>query len=183
MKKHILVSWIGHTDLWAMGQASADKKLMERIEEVIRKKPPVEPVGDGPVKTIVSNQHFEEVHFLSQWPGDLNGRFESWLGVETTIHEIKKDRVSDPTNYEQVFNASKAELESIRKCNEGGLLLRRSSSFGVFASKALGLHRFWILPLTGYLTGISFCIIFLGFYNVKSRKRGNNTGNHAYGKI
>lgn len=122
MNKTILVSWIGHADLWAMGRALNEENIKVRIAEVIGKGSSHYEKGEGPVKTLVSQRKFDEIHFLTQWPDDLNRRFESWLGVKATFHGIGKDRLSDPTSYEQVFNVSRCELEVVRKNNHEGAI-------------------------------------------------------------
>ncbi|MEI8355842.1 MAG: sigma 54-interacting transcriptional regulator [Deltaproteobacteria bacterium] len=121
MSKRVLASWIGHTDLWAMCHAANDERLFGRVQEVVRKERP-SPVGDGPIKTLISSRNFDEVHFLTQWPDDVNSRFAIWIGVKPTFHCVDKTSLPDPTNYRMVFEFANQVLEQIQANRDGGRL-------------------------------------------------------------
>jgi DNA-binding NtrC family response regulator len=122
MTKNVLASWIGHADLLAMGKSLGEPELIARIEAVVKKKVSSETAGDGPIKTLISQRDFNEIHLLTQWPEELNRRFGAWLRLQPVFHPVGEDRLSDPTNYEQVFDVARSELEAVRKKSPDGRL-------------------------------------------------------------
>jgi len=108
-KKRVLASWVGHTDLRAMAP-SMPKEVQERIAEIAG--PQLAPKdGLGPVKTLLTQEHFDRVHILSNYPDDLNQRVQEWLGGDdTTIRGVGLD---DPTDYGSIFVEVEAALRRL----------------------------------------------------------------------
>jgi hypothetical protein len=64
MRRRVLVSWIGHTDLRAMAATlppSKRKAIGEADGEV----------GTGPVKALLDKETFQEIHLLSNYDPSL----------------------------------------------------------------------------------------------------------------
>jgi len=104
-KNRILYSWIGHNDLLGMGgDASPDQQsrilAALQIDRKIFKQ-------DGPIKALLKQEAFDEIHLLSNYPKWLSGMFSEWLGFEAHIHTVKLD---DPTDYEQILAATDSVL-------------------------------------------------------------------------
>ena len=97
MKRRILVSWIGHTDLLAMAR-TATAKLRKEVAEFVGKDWNVE--GSGPVKGLVSGEEFKEIHLISSCPSSINKAFAKWLGQKATIHRVQ---IQDPTDHAQIL--------------------------------------------------------------------------------
>ncbi len=84
--KRILVSWIGHTDLKAMAahvSASHSKAVRKIVGDVADSK-----AGDGPVKTLLDNESFDQVHLLSNYGSAASKEFGAWLACSPKLHEV-----------------------------------------------------------------------------------------------
>jgi len=92
-KKRILTSWIGYADLRAMALSlpvSKRTKLLKRFSI------PEGPVDEsGPIKTLLHNDQFDEIHLLSNYKTAINDLFSNWLGQEVHIHQVD---LSNPTD-------------------------------------------------------------------------------------
>ena len=100
-KKRILYSWVGHNDLVGMaGDAEPDqqRRILDelKIDRKISKQ-------DGPIKALLKQETFDEIHLLSNYPKWLSGMFLEWLGFESKIHTVS---LKDPTDYEQILTAT-----------------------------------------------------------------------------
>jgi len=110
LKRRLLVSWIGHSDLRAMAAAipaARQKQILDRLGGAIHKPPDV-----GPTKTLLSTQAFDEVRLLSNYPDEWNKWFKSWLAVEA---EIVRVDLKQPTDYGQIFEIADHQLRAVRK--------------------------------------------------------------------
>ena len=81
-KKRDLFSWIGHSDLLGMaGDATPtdQQRILEalKIERQIRKQ-------DGPIKALLKQEAFEEVHLLSTYPPWMDDMYLEWLGFQAS---------------------------------------------------------------------------------------------------
>jgi DNA-binding NtrC family response regulator len=114
MAKHrILVQWIGHSDLRALA-ASLSQPRREKILSVIKGDAARE--GDlGPTRTLLSGQHFDEVHLLSTYDSEWNTWFQDWLELRTELVEVKLER---PTDYSRIFEIADSHLKRIRESND-----------------------------------------------------------------
>ncbi len=104
-KNRILYSWIGHNDLLGMaGDAPPDQQSRIlgalKIDRKVVKQ-------DGPIKSLLNQEAFDEIHLLSNYPKWLSGMFSEWLGFECKIHSVSLD---DPTDYEQILAATDSVL-------------------------------------------------------------------------
>ena len=104
-KKRILYSWVGHNDLLGMaGAAEPDqqRRILDelKIDRKISKQ-------DGPIKALLKQEAFDEIHLLSNYPKWLSGMFLEWLGFEAKIHTVS---LVDPTDYEQILAATDSVL-------------------------------------------------------------------------
>ncbi|MFO1500830.1 MAG: sigma 54-interacting transcriptional regulator [Verrucomicrobiota bacterium] len=118
--KRVLVSWIGHTDLWAMAAAQPDEaaraSLLQLIQKETRKPPPnLSTVGDGPVKTLLSQRTFDEIHLLTQYSEEVNQLFAAWIHLLPQFHVYGREVLPDPSDYVRVFQISHGLLKSIQK--------------------------------------------------------------------
>jgi len=106
--KRILVSWIGHTDLRAMVPfLPGDRQVM------IAKKLGVGPIVEGlrsPVKILVEQECFDEIHLLSNYDPMLNSDFSKWIGQTVKMHPVEVD---DPTDYIRIFTVVDEKLSKI----------------------------------------------------------------------
>ena len=99
--KRILYSWIGHNDLLGVaGDAPVDQQ--ERILAALKIDRKIAR-QDGPIKALLKQEAFDEIHLLSNYPKWLSGLFSEWLEFDATIHTVKLD---DPSNYEQILAAT-----------------------------------------------------------------------------
>lgn len=101
MAKHsLLFSWIGTNDLLAMSAevSPADQKRV--LDALKTNREPQK--HTGPIKTLVKQERFDEIHLLSNYPKFLNQLFLNWLGTKISLHDVS---ISDPTDYAQILNA------------------------------------------------------------------------------
>jgi hypothetical protein len=105
-----LVSWIGHADLLAMANelSSAEK---DRVLAALHVRANSE-AKTGPIKTLLENQAFEDIHFLSNYQPFLAEWFIRWLGNDAHIHQVE---IAAPTDYASIFRAVDATLASVVK--------------------------------------------------------------------
>src|SRR6266568_3866209 len=111
---HILISWIGHTDLRAMA-AEQSPAINEKISEVVGRMPLLKG-GMGPVRTLVEAVSFDQIYLLSNYPKDTTKLFLGWLGREA---EARYTSLANPTDYGEIFAAVDAEMRAITKALDG----------------------------------------------------------------
>ncbi len=104
-KTRILYSWIGHNDLLGMAaEAGPDQQTRVlsalKIDRKLLKQ-------DGPIKALLKQETFDEIHLLSNYPKWLSNMFLEWLGIEVQIHTVS---LEDPTDYEQILTATERVL-------------------------------------------------------------------------
>ena len=106
--RRILFSWIGYADLRAMAASlpvEAQKDVLKGIN------PPTPALNQvGPLKCLVDQERFDEVHLLTDHGTMKNRHYVKWLGGEPVLHNIK---LTNPTDYPEVFKIVDAELASV----------------------------------------------------------------------
>jgi DNA-binding NtrC family response regulator len=109
-RRHVLLQWIGHSDLRALAAslpATQRDEIMQRVKGELPEKENV-----GPIKTLLQTQSFDEVRLLSNYPTAWNKKFAEWLEVKVVVvaADLKK-----PTDYKSIFQIADAELAAIRE--------------------------------------------------------------------
>jgi transcriptional regulator with PAS, ATPase and Fis domain len=106
--KQFLFSWIGHTDVRAM---AADLSP-EHQQAVLKGLNPALPLKgqSGPLKTLLDQQEFDEVHLLSDQGEVRDKHYLSWIGGGAVLHRVK---ISSPVDYREIFQAVDAVLASV----------------------------------------------------------------------
>jgi DNA-binding NtrC family response regulator len=106
--RRILLSWIGYADFRALaGTLPADQQA--RVLEGLN--PPAPLVGQaGPLKCLLDQERFDEVHLLTSHAGVRNRLYVRWIGGKVVLHPVK---VHDPTDYAEIFGIVDAELSSV----------------------------------------------------------------------
>jgi len=112
----ILLSWIGHNDLWAM--AEDRKGEMAELVELATKLPTPPKSHGSPTRTIVNAREFAEVHLLTDYrPKDVNNEFAAWLGHPgVRMHPVELPQ--GPTNYRDLFDEANRILEEVYPWSE-----------------------------------------------------------------
>jgi DNA-binding NtrC family response regulator len=106
--RKILVSWVGYTDLRALAATLPPEQQAEMLKGL---NPPTPLAGQaGPLKTLIDQERFDEVHILTQFGHVRSRLYASWVGVKPVLHHVK---VKDPTDYEEIFGIVDAELASV----------------------------------------------------------------------
>lgn len=112
-KRKLLLQWIGHSDLRAMAPslpATKQKKILGEINEG-----PQKSNDQGPTKTLLSSQSFDEVRLLSNYDKQWNSWFLKWLKTPAHIMAVQLDK---PTDYESIFKIAEEELSKIRQSKD-----------------------------------------------------------------
>jgi DNA-binding NtrC family response regulator len=106
--RRILFSWIGHADLRAMAASLPPGQQ----EEVLKGVNPPRPMPDqpGPLKCLIDEERFDEVHLLSDHGPLKNRHYLKWLGGDPVLHPVK---LTNPTDYPEVFKVADTELASV----------------------------------------------------------------------
>jgi DNA-binding NtrC family response regulator len=106
--RRLLFSWIGYADLRAMAATLPPGQQ----EEVLRGLNPPKPlVGQpGPLKCLLDQERFDEVHLLSDHGITKDKPYIRWIGGDPVLHRLK---LGNPTDYAEVFRAVDAELASV----------------------------------------------------------------------
>jgi len=81
-------------------------------EEVLKGIKPPTPLHDqpGPLKCLLDQERFDEVHLLSDHGPVKNRHYLKWLGGDPVLHAVK---LADPTDYPEVFKVVDVELASV----------------------------------------------------------------------
>jgi hypothetical protein len=148
-KDRVLVQWIGHSDLRAMA-ASLPVAEREEFSSHLGGRNS-ESGNDGPTKTLLQTQRFEEVHLLSNYPERWNQKFVQWLDKDAKIVTVDLQK---PTDYSAIFKIAETQLSAIQKRRKGSkteLCLHLSPGTPAMAAiwLLLGKTRF---PATFYET-------------------------------
>lgn len=107
--QQLLISWIGNTDIRAMLTAQSPH-VAEKIADRLGMTIDGTPVVDGPVKTAVKNSSFQRVVLLSNYADtELSSLYRDWVGTPVEIREVV---LKDPTDYGEIFQVVRGELES-----------------------------------------------------------------------
>jgi len=106
--RRILFSWIGHADLRAMAASLSPGQQ----DEVLKGLNPPKPMPDqpGPLKCLLDQEKFDEVHLLSDHSVVKNRHYLKWIGGDPVLHAVK---LTNPTDYPEVFKVVDAELASV----------------------------------------------------------------------
>ena len=68
------------------------------------------PDQPGPLKCLLDQEKFDEVHLLSDHSAAKNRHYLKWLGGDPVLHAVK---LTNPTDYPEVFKVVDAELASV----------------------------------------------------------------------
>lgn len=117
MSRQVLISWIGHTDLRAMAEDLEDP-LRAEVLAVTGEKGPHD--GLGPVRSLVENEPFRQVHLISSYPPDFGSSYKNWLGrlgERVRMHEVD---VSNPADHGEILRVVQPIVEAtqLRKDDE-----------------------------------------------------------------
>jgi DNA-binding NtrC family response regulator len=107
-RRRILLSWIGYADFRALAATLPGDQQAEVLAGL---NPPTPLAGQaGPLKTLLDQERFDEVHLLSSHRGIRNRLYTRWIGGQPVLHPVK---VNNPTDYAEVFGIVDAELASV----------------------------------------------------------------------
>jgi DNA-binding NtrC family response regulator len=126
----ILVSWIGLADMACMAADIGEEERGE-LTQALNLRPAANQSSQGtrgPVRTLVEEQPFAEVHLLTTFstPAWANDRYAEWIGCKPVVHEIPE---LTPTDYKAILETSRQLLTDIVGdigAPEGGLALHLS---------------------------------------------------------
>lgn len=106
-QRRLLVTWVGHADLRSMA-AALPKSDQERV---------LAGVGDplpegtlGPVRTLLEQEQFDEIHILSNYDKERTDLFMKWLGRPCKARLVELD---NPTDYAAIFTVADEALRQI----------------------------------------------------------------------
>jgi DNA-binding NtrC family response regulator len=106
--RRILISWIGYADFRALAATLPPEQQTEVLQGL---NPPTPLVGQaGPLKTLVDQERFDEIHLLSAHGNKRNQLYARWLGGKPVLHPVK---VNDPTDYAEICTITDTELASV----------------------------------------------------------------------
>jgi transcriptional regulator with PAS, ATPase and Fis domain len=108
MPRRILMSWVGYADYRCLaGTLPSEKQAM-----VLAGLNPPTPLLNqaGPLKSLLDQEKFDEVHILSQFGAERDRLYARWIGGKATFHRV---RLADPTDYTAVFEVVDERLSSV----------------------------------------------------------------------
>lgn len=106
--RRLLFSWIGHADLAAM-VASLPGDEGEQLSADLRL-PRLRPGESGPLKCLLDQESFDEIHLLSNYGEAIDRRYHDWLDRSPIIHPVE---LRNPSDYREVFGIADAQLASV----------------------------------------------------------------------
>src|SRR6478736_2587567 len=103
--RRILMSWIGYADFRALAATLPPNQQTEVLKGL---NPPTPLAGQaGPLKCLLAQERFDEVHLLTSHEGVRNRLYARWIGGKPLLHPVK---VNDPTDYAEIFGIVDTEL-------------------------------------------------------------------------
>jgi len=145
MAKRVLVTWIGHTDLRAMAAALPARDRRDVLAAIGASDVAQ---GVGPIKTLVDQHAFDEIHLLSDCEPKISRRFVQWLGKPVAVHHVK---LSNPSEHKEVYEVVRSTLESIPGIAEADLSFHLSPGTPAMAAIWILLGKS-LYPATLYQT-------------------------------
>lgn len=110
MKPRILVQWIGHSDLRAMARDLPAEDRQTVLDHI--RSEPSEPGNEGPTKTLLQRETFDEVKLLSNYPLEFNQWFRQWIGVPTELISVE---LPNPTDYPAIYRLADQVLSQLKQ--------------------------------------------------------------------
>ena len=99
MIRRILATWVGHTDLGAWSRnATLSATHQEAVKKILKSKSPAD--GIGPIKTLLDQEAFTQVHLIGDYDRSLLQQFSKWLKVMATIHTAD---IKNPTDHSEIY--------------------------------------------------------------------------------
>lgn len=108
MGKRVLVSWIGNSDLRAMSASLPVAQRDELLKKIGGELP--RPGDNGPTKTLLETQSFDEIRLLSNYPAEWNKQFLAWVNQKAVLVRVT---LKTPTEYRAIFKLADGELSAI----------------------------------------------------------------------
>lgn len=106
----LLVQWIGHSDLRAMAR---DLQPSERQLVLLHVGGGAAEVGDeGPIRTLLANESFDEIKLLSNYPPDFNRWFCDWIKQPAEVVPVE---LPSPTDYAAIYRNAEQALNDIQR--------------------------------------------------------------------
>lgn len=115
-RKRVLVSWIGHADLF--GLAAAVPSTSTAVEAATGKTLPKSATPSGPIRAAMSAFEFDDVHLVADLDSKLLTAMAKWLGPTVSTHRVS---LADPTEYGAVFAIAEALLSEVSKPESGAV--------------------------------------------------------------
>jgi DNA-binding NtrC family response regulator len=106
--RRLLFSWIGHADLAAMAESLPEAERDETLAGM--RLPRLRRGEPGPLKCLLDQEAFDEIHLLSNYGGKIDRKYLAWLGGKPVLHPVK---LTNPSDYDEVFRVADAELASV----------------------------------------------------------------------
>lgn len=106
--RKLVFSWIGDADLLAWGRAVGGST--EQDVAALFKGPARKVEGKGPIKTLVDDVAFDELHLMTDKPVGITKRFAAWLGPRAVIHPAT---LKSPVDYEAIFESVDHAMEKV----------------------------------------------------------------------
>jgi len=107
-RRRILFSWIGYADFRALAATLPADQQAQVLQGL---NPPTPLAGQtGPLKSLLDQEDFDEVHLLSGHGSLRNRLYARWIGGTAVLHSVK---VKDPTDYAEIFKIVDVELASV----------------------------------------------------------------------
>lgn len=107
MGRRILATWIGHTDLKAMG-ATLPAAKQNAIAAVVRAEIE-DSAGPGPIKSLLDQEKFNQIHLLSNYEMAVTKQFARWLRKRCVAHQVE---LENPSDHGQILDVVKPVLDS-----------------------------------------------------------------------
>lgn len=109
-RKRILVSWVGHADLF--GLAVAIPTCAPGVEAATGKSLPRNATPTGPIRAAMDAFEFDAVHLVADLDARLLASLAKWLGSAVTVHRVS---LADPTEYAAVYAIAESLLGAVAR--------------------------------------------------------------------
>lgn len=109
MSRQILVSWVGHADLYAWKEnGNPSESLRKAVSAHVSN---TKHDGLGPIKSLLDQKSFDEVHIIGNYEATLLQGFAEWLGVKSHIHSVS---LKSPLDHGEIYTVVDPILQSLK---------------------------------------------------------------------
>ena len=121
MPRRILVTWVGHADLNAWKQNdNLSESHQQAVVGIVKN---IKHEGLGPIKSLLNEEVFDEIHLIGNYDRSLLLGFARWLGGKQICHTV---RLLNPLDHGEIYSLVDPILAKLNLTTEDQLFFHLS---------------------------------------------------------